>query len=386
MKKTKEKLHKMIEIHIESLIRSRDLKEGTCLPPQRELARRFRSSHIPVRQAIQALIDRDLLERIPNKGTFVKKPAAGRVRTSQIAVLYHFQDEDLLRESFYNGILNGINLKAQQEERMLVLRSFRLDQGRHPSEAFRELHDAVDGFVLLGPSREVLESVDRLLRNLDKPVVVLDYEGDLNGVDQVMFNGYANMAAMTDFVAGLGHQTIAFAYFAYQESLMFNNQTNPNFINRLTAWQDGLRRHGLKFDPDLLLELPLSGGQPLFSKLLDRADRPTAIICASDYVGLQVCALAREKGIPVPEELTVTGYDNMPEGEAARPALTTTASPLKEMGRRAIEIILAAQEDTDRVPAKVVLSGTLVARKSHAQVARLTHQAQGPITDGPSTV
>jgi DNA-binding LacI/PurR family transcriptional regulator len=359
MKTDNKFIYEKIQDYLDTMISRGKVKIGDRIISQRDLARKFNTSHIPVRQAMHRLIEQGILEKHPGRGTFVKR--VRNASTNQLAVLYHFQDDELWGSSFYAGVFSGINIKAQQEERMLVLRSLWLERGRQPSDAFGELRDRVDGFLFIGPSREILEQARPFLRDLGKPVVVLDYEGELEAIDQVCFDGYANMYRMTEFVIGLGHRQVAFAS---TKSPVYDNLTNPNFIHRRTAWQDCLRAHGLPPGQELIL----GDGDRTFSDLMARADRPTAIICAGDGIALQVCALAREMGITVPDDLTVTGYDNVPAGETARPALTTIANPVKEMGRRGVEIILAAQQDPERIPARLVLPGTLVKRESHAQL------------------
>jgi LacI family transcriptional regulator len=365
MKKNSERLHKKIENHIAALIKSRALKAGDCLPPERVLAKRFRSSHIPVRQAVAALINRDLLEKVPNKGTFVKEPPRGRVRTAKIGVLYHFFDDALFAEPFYAGIFSGINGQAQQAGQSLVLRSFRLKQGRDPAEAFPELHDEVDGFILLDPSAEILGRVGPALRRGDRPVVVLNYEGALAGVDQVVFDSYATTTRLMEFLVALGHRRIGFVYRA---SSIFNQKTNPNFINRIEAYRAALRGHGLETGAALELHLPAADEREALGRFLSQNPAPTALVCISDQEALRVCRLARELGVDVPGQVTVTGYDGIPAAEMAGPPLTTIVTPLAEMGRRGVQALRDRIDDPARVPSRVVLPGILVERQSHAAI------------------
>src|SRR5699024_7920375 len=101
-------------------------------------------------------------------------------------------------------------------------------------------------------------------------------------------------------------------------------------------------------DPDLVRE----GGyrpHPTTSaarELLDRSDRPTAVFAANDLSAVRVLEVARDLGIRVPDELSIVGYDNIPDSVATSPQLTTVAQPLQEMGRQALGMLVAALDGT----------------------------------------
>ena len=92
------------------------------------------------------------------------------------------------------------------------------------------------------------------------------------------------------------------------------------------------------------------------SRLLDRANRPTAIIALSDLVALGVMDAAAERGISVPSELSVAGFDDVPEAAAADPPLTTIRQPHRNKGSEAVRLLLEGPgADSVLLPTELVV-------------------------------
>ena len=129
---------------------------------------------------------------------------------------------------------------------------------------------------------------------------------------------------------------------------------------RLFGWREGLEAAGVAWDDVAFASAPdfdFETGRTAGGQLLDRADRPTAIICTSDVLALGVLQAAADRGVPVPQALSVTGFDDVPE--AARAGLTSVAQPHAEKGAAALRLLL---DGTDK--ASVLLPTELVPRSS----------------------
>ncbi len=100
--------------------------------------------------------------------------------------------------------------------------------------------------------------------------------------------------------------------------------------------------------------------------LLDRRDRPTAIFAANDLMAIRTVEVARSLGLRVPEDVSVIGFDNVPESALAQPALTTVAQPLAELGRTALHLLLTLLAGKKLEQTHVRLQTTLVERASTA--------------------
>ncbi len=135
----------------------------------------------------------------------------------------------------------------------------------------------------------------------------------------------------------------------------------------------GISYGGHHLNPDNVLHLigsePAGVHQPI-RQYLSRPNRPTAIVTQNDMLALQVMRIARELGLRVPQDLSVVGYDNVPEAESADPPLTSFISPRVMLGRTAVQTLLALAADPSLQPQARMMEGHLMVRQSTAPPAR----------------
>ncbi len=105
-------------------------------------------------------------------------------------------------------------------------------------------------------------------------------------------------------------------------------------------------------------------GQAAATVLLDSQDRPDAIVCANDEIAMGVLVAARAAGLTVPDDLAVTGWDDIPAAGHLAPPLTTVRQPMLELGRRAAELLRDRITTHRNVPLHDVLPTELVVRSS----------------------
>jgi LacI family transcriptional regulator len=99
-------------------------------------------------------------------------------------------------------------------------------------------------------------------------------------------------------------------------------------------------------------------------ELLDRPDRPTAVFAANDLTAIRTIEVARELGLDVPRDLSVIGFDDVPEASQYEIPLTTIAQPLHEMGEQAMQLLLDLLEGRDVSRRHITLATRLVVRSS----------------------
>lgn len=113
---------------------------------------------------------------------------------------------------------------------------------------------------------------------------------------------------------------------------------NPEALLRLEIYKDCLGRHGLAYDPDLVEHAPftLIGGSEATARVLSRAPRPHAIVAANDSLALGVIKALQSKGLKVPADVIVTGFDDLAFARFSSPPLTTVRQPLARMAALAV--------------------------------------------------
>lgn len=165
--------------------------------------------------------------------------------------------------------------------------------------------------------------------------------------------------AATDHLIQLGHRRIAF--------IGGPTASSPSQA-RLHGYRAALENAGLVHDPALVRAgaFDFDSGLAAGGELFDSADRPTAVFAACDPTAVGVLAAAQARGLRVPEDVSVVGFDDTYLTEWSRPMLTTVRQPLREMGRVALRTLLRliAGEPVDAH--HVELATTLVVRESTA--------------------
>lgn len=134
---------------------------------------------------------------------------------------------------------------------------------------------------------------------------------------------------------------------------------------RLLGWHDALDAAGVEPTVTRATFHPAGAAEEQARELLDRPDRPTAVVCFSDAFALAVVRAAQDLGLAVPGDLSVVGYDDSPLAAAARPPLTTVRQDVSAKGQAAVATLLSLMTGT-AVPDDVLLPTELVVRESTA--------------------
>jgi LacI family xylobiose transport system transcriptional regulator len=201
----------------------------------------------------------------------------------------------------------------------------------------------------------------RQLRTRNIPFVVVDPAGDPpEDVPAIGATNWAGGLAATRHLLALGHRRIA--AIAGPADLLCSRA-------RLAGYQAALQEAGIPV-PSVIAGGSFSreAGEREGRRLLESADRPTAVVCANDMQALGVYDAASALGLDVPRDLSVVGFDDAPSASWARPPLTTVRQPLQQMAEEATRLALrlrsGAVENT-----RLELATTLVERGSTAPPA-----------------
>lgn len=135
---------------------------------------------------------------------------------------------------------------------------------------------------------------------------------------------------------------------------------------RLAGYRAALRDSDHAMGSDVVFtEFTRNGGRVGATVLLDRADPPDAIVAANDLVAIGVLDVARERGLRVPEDLAVTGYDDIEAASLVSPSLTTVENPAREIGRTCARLLLERLDgELSGATRTIALSHLLIVRQS----------------------
>ncbi|THV35588.1 LacI family DNA-binding transcriptional regulator [Glycomyces buryatensis] len=199
-----------------------------------------------------------------------------------------------------------------------------------------------------------------LCEEVGLPLVVIDPVNPLD--DRVTSIGSTNWAGgvqATRHLLELGHRRIAFAG-GPKESVPARE--------RLHGYREALETAGVTPDPNLahLGQFTIEKGIEIAEKLFDLDEPPTAVFAASDVIAMGVIKVAKARGLRVPEELSVVGFDDTYGATWTEPALTTVRQPLGQMGRVAARTVLDLARGKVPDSHHVQLGTALVVRDSTA--------------------
>jgi LacI family transcriptional regulator len=189
------------------------------------------------------------------------------------------------------------------------------------------------------------------------PIVAVDPHAGASSMPSVHSDNLAGAIAATEHLIELGHRRIGFL--AGRPDLESARQ-------REQGYRDALAAAAIPLDPELIrvgdYELEMSEGPA--RQLLTLADRPTAIFAANDLSAIQTMHVARSLGLSIPGDVSVIGFDNIPESALTAPPLTTIDQSIQEMGRQAVELLIDLIEGNAERPGQVTLPTRLVVRQS----------------------
>lgn len=212
-----------------------------------------------------------------------------------------------------------------------------------------------DGIVLVTPT--VVDVSDAT------PIVAVDPHTGPSSLPSVHADNLAGAMTATEHLVGLGHRRIGFL--AGRPDLESARQREQGYRAALAA-------AGIAVDPQLIR---VGGYEPDMSRdaarqLLVLDERPTAIFAANDLSAIETVQVAHSLGLVIPGDLSVIGFDNIPESALIDTPLTTIDQSIHEMGRQAVELLIDLIDgNTDR-PRQVTLPTRLVVRQSCGPVPR----------------
>jgi LacI family transcriptional regulator len=259
---------------------------------------------------------------------------------------------------YFTLILSGATEALYEQDMRVVLCPTLHEHEREVTLLEGLMHGTTDAAILLLPT----ETPDELqaLQAHGYPFVVADPRLPLDeGIPAVSAAHWAGAKAATDHLLSLGHRRIG---------LITGERGWVATEDRLNGYQSALAAAGVLPDPELVTEgdFLIGSGNPAACRLLDLDEPPTAIFASNDNMAMGAMQAARERGLRLPEDLSVVGFDDFEMARVVTPKLTTVRQPLEELGRTAVSLLMRLI-DGQRVEAlRVELSTKLVVRESTA--------------------
>lgn len=207
-----------------------------------------------------------------------------------------------------------------------------------------------DGFIILG---QINNDYAAAIYEMDAPVIFLDFYNDQNNIDSVLTDNFYGVYEATNYLIKSGHRKIAFVGNIYATS---------SIQDRYLGYYKSLLEHRIQLEESYVISDRDERGR--FIDIDLPADLPTAFICNCDQVAYNLINLLNKKGINVPEDCSVMGFDNDIYATLTDPPLTTVAVDMEEMSRVAVKFILEKVRDKDKKYGRTFIKGNIIYRES----------------------
>ncbi|WP_226666558.1 LacI family DNA-binding transcriptional regulator [Metabacillus litoralis] len=199
------------------------------------------------------------------------------------------------------------------------------------------------------------------------PVVLIDYEEPLFNTDTIFANNYDSSFKLTNYLIGLGHQNLKF---------VGNINFSRSFYDRWLGFRSAIEYHGLPINHQVNLLNTGEDFKTLFTNIkkwleqvvqLGSHELPTTFVCANDSIAIYVIEILKELEVKIPEEISVTGFDNIDNSYLQSPTLTTIHVPKEQMGKRAVRSIVDQKSRKKENFEKILLTCELIVRESSSR-------------------
>jgi LacI family transcriptional regulator len=256
---------------------------------------------------------------------------------------------------FFSEVIRGID-RAAQASGFHVLVSSSHNERSEIEAALRTMRGRVDGLVVMSPDVDAAALVANLPEST--PVVLVNCNVRDAAFHEIDVDNAGGARAMAEHLLAAGHRRIAFVR---------GPDRNVDAADRLAGYRAALQAAGVerRGEWELAGDFTDTRGYRAVTELLALDPRPTALMCANDSTAIGALSALREAGVRVPEEVAVTGFDDIPIARYVSPALTTVHVDIAGLGARATQALLRAiEQKNDHERGRELVATTLAIRES----------------------
>lgn len=273
-----------------------------------------------------------------------------------IIVLIPNVREQNRQSSFWGRIIDGITVGLEENYLGMMIVT------EHITDNFTKLinPDAVLGLVGVGLiSNQLLLEI----RNLNIPFVLVDHEDSLIPSDVLFMNNYECVRRAANYLLGNGHRKLQF---------VGNIRYSRSFYDRWLGFRSMLEEQNVELvqHQELLTFEGVNRSEMteqldhILREMQQAGELPTAFVCANDSIAIYVMTILMRLGVDVPNQCSVTGFDNIEDAGLSSPTLSTVHVNKEALGQRSVETLLWRITHPDGPKEKILLSGDFVLRQS----------------------
>lgn len=329
------------------------LKPGDFLLPVRELSKKYKISYNSVRKTTDKLSRQGLLTSWQGKGIVVTEPARDE-EIINIGFLFCTIFAKIPSDPFMVKVFNGIQRQLKKQRTHLASFSVSEDDQKKLLIPRPVLEKEIKGLLVMG---HIMPKYILKLKKLTIPMVIIDTH-IIKGIDSISTDNINSAYMAVEYLASLGHRRIAIIFQQLQDQSLH--------IGRFRGYKLVIDALGLEYDQSIVkvVDFISDGGYRAMKKILSTSPLPTAIFAGNDIIAINAMRAIREKGLRIPDDISIIGFDDIEIARYSDPPLTTMRVLKEEIGKLAAARLTDIIEGKEENAVAISVMAELVKRKS----------------------
>lgn len=291
---------------------------------------------------------------VPNMAARSLISKASHIITILLPIWYETPDS-LLLDPYVGQVTGMLESILRERQYYVMICSFRtVDEVLEIQRTWQ-----TDGSILVVPHEDKVTY--ELVKNSEAPLVVLDRRFDDLSMMSVCLDDYKGGYLATKYLLEKGHRDIGFASPRISSSMVIQE--------RYRGYQDALKEYDIAVNPAWVFDdaVHQEGGERIGSTVAELQQRPTAMVATEDLIACGIIKACQAKGLNVPDDISVVGFDDSRPSKLISPALTTVGQSVRDKAKHVVDMLMEAIEDSSIRDRHVVVDVSLVERDSVAQ-------------------
>ncbi len=284
---------------------------------------------------------------------YVRNATAVALRTKKTGTLGVVIADN--RNPFYAEVLNGMEEAAREKNYHIILTNTQRDYKKEEEAINLLLNKRVDG-LLIAPVQDRDDDIKNLIE-ANIPLVIVGRDFENIEVDAVYNDEVKGGFLATEYLIKKGHKRIALI-----DGFLYKSPAK----GRLEGYKKALKEYGIPFDDALVSvgDIDVKDGYERTKQLFEKELDFTAIFAYNDMMAFGAMQAIKEKGLRIPEDIGLVGYDDIPFCSLMNPALTTIILKKQELGTESVKLLLSRINGKRKKMKKIMLDVELIIRET----------------------
>lgn len=326
------KYYKLTE-DLKEKILSGNYRAGDKLPSENELARSYQISRQTVRKALSILENAGYIYAEHGRGTFCSELVYHNGNSKNIAVITTY-----LSDYIFPRVIQGIDNVLTREGYSIILKNTRNSRSQEAKCLEELLQKDIDGIIIEPSKSQIYCKHMNLYQKLEEGhipyVFIQGCFSKMNDKPQVLMNDCKGGYLVTKYLIETGHKNIVGVF----------KSDDMQGQNRHKGYVMALQEAGILYDPDKVIwfyteDRKVHPYESIYQMAREKCPMD-AVVCYNDQIAMKVIQALADAGVKVPEDISVTGYDNSYMANSGGINLTTIVHPQEKLGEMAAELLL----------------------------------------------